>query len=211
LCLAVVLTPPNKFNESQLQETLGILVNATKSSSTRFVLENIARGSGHRMAKLSKLAAQGCLRFFLFFSLLPEAQATQNIVLKWDPAQGSDVSGYRLYYGIVSGAYIHQLDVGSTTSTLVSNLSKGRTYFFAVAAYNAAAESSRSNEISYTVPSLATATKSATQPTPTPVPPPTVKPPSRLTDVRDMREVQLQLRSTSVEASAYARWCRGDP
>jgi hypothetical protein len=183
-----------------------------KPSSTRFMLENIACGSGHRMTKLSKLAAQGCLRFFLFFSLLPVVQATQNIVLKWDPAQGSAVSGYRLYYGTASGAYIHQLDVGSTTSTLVvSNLSEGRTYFFAVAAYNAAAESSRSNEISYTVPSLATATKSATQLTPTPVPPPTVKPPSSLTDVRDMREVQLQLRSTSIEASAYARWCRGDP
>jgi hypothetical protein len=172
------------------------------------MLENMACGSGHRMTKLSKLAAQGCLRFFLFFSLLPAAQATQNIVLKWDPP-GSDVSGYRLYYGNTSGVYIHKIDVESTTSTLVvSNLSEGRTYFFAVAAYNAAAESSRSNEISYTVPSLATATKSAMQPTPTPV---TVTPPSNLTDVRDMQEVRPQLRSTSVEASAYARWCRGDP
>jgi fibronectin type III domain protein len=175
------------------------------------MLENIACGSGQRMNNLSKFAAHGCLRVFFFFSLLPPAQAAQSIVLKWDPAPSSNVSGYRLYYGSARGVYTQKLEVGNMTSTLVSNLSEGRTYFFAVAAYNRAAESPRSNEISYTVPSSGTPQKSATQPTPTPIPPRTVTPPATLTDVRDMREVQPQLRSTSLEASAYGRWCRGEP
>ena len=73
--------------------------------------------------------------------------------LAWDPPDiSTDVTGYMIHYGTASGTYSQAIDVGNTTSYTVSNLIDGKTYYFAVTAYNAIGyESVYSNEVSITI------------------------------------------------------------
>ncbi len=66
--------------------------------------------------------------------------------LEWDAS--SNASGYRLYIGNSSQSYQQVEDVGAVTKSVVSNLASNMTYYFAVTAYNSAAESCPSNEVS---------------------------------------------------------------
>jgi hypothetical protein len=106
-------------------------------------------------------------------------QAAQSVALAWDASTASDIAGYRLYAGTTSGVYTQQIDVGNNTSTSVSDLVDGTTYFFAITDYTTSGvESARSNEVSYTAP-IATPTPTPTPdptPTPTPAPSPTPTP-----------------------------------
>jgi hypothetical protein len=78
---------------------------------------------------------------------------TQSVILAWDPSPDPTVVGYNAYYGSDSGVYTNRIDVGNVTSVVISNLSQGITYYFAVTAYNGAGlESDPSAEVSYTVP-----------------------------------------------------------
>jgi len=166
------------------------------------------------MRKLSKIISAGCLTFALVIFRISATEAAPTVTLKWDPNPGSNIAGYRLYYGTSSRAYTQKLDIGNSTTTLVSNLAEGRTYFFAVTAYNAAAESSPSNEVSYTVPLATSVAKPApmviAQKAPPPVAIPIIMPPSTLNSVHDM-QAHKRRPIGSVEAWAYARWCSGDP
>ncbi len=86
------------------------------------------------------------------FLLNAPAFGTSQVTLAWD-ASVSTVSGYRLYYGVSSRDYTNVTDVGSATTTTVSNLVSSTTYFFAVTAYDLVGlESDFSTELSYTVP-----------------------------------------------------------
>jgi len=63
------------------------------------------------------------------------------------------VAGYRVYWGSSSGSYSQAhgagVNTGSTTSYTVTGLTVGRTYYFAVTAYDAAGnESAFSGEVS---------------------------------------------------------------
>src|SRR6266550_966200 len=102
------------------------------------------------MKILSTLITSGWLTFVLGWA--SQLHAAQNITLKWDPNPAPNLAGYRLYYGTNSGVYTQEIDVGNMTAALISNLKEGRTYFFAVTAFNTAGESLPSNEVSYTVP-----------------------------------------------------------
>lgn len=94
------------------------------------------------------------------------AQAT----LAWDPPVNADVteiSGYRIHYGTMSGSYTENIDVGNVTTYTIAGLTDGATYYFAASDYDAAGnESSFSNEVSKAFPA----------PTPAPTPPPTPVP-----------------------------------
>jgi PKD repeat protein len=81
------------------------------------------------------------------------AQAT----LTWDASPQAEVVGYMLHYGQVSGTYTNNADIGNVNSFMVTGLQEGKTYFYAVTAYDAGrAESPFSNEASaatnYTAP-----------------------------------------------------------
>jgi uncharacterized protein YfaP (DUF2135 family) len=88
-------------------------------------------------------------------STSPNASAT----LAWDaPTTNTDgtpltdIAGYKIYYGTVSGKYSHLLDVGNVTTYKVENLTVGTTYFFVVTDYNTSGtESVFSNEVAKTV------------------------------------------------------------
>lgn len=99
----------------------------------------------------------------IFLSALPlSAQVAQSVTLAWDANTEPDISGYRLYYGTASGNYSYESEVGNATTTTVSNLTVGQTYYFVVTDYNTAGlESLPSNEVSYTaVPVASTPTVS---------------------------------------------------
>ncbi len=83
-----------------------------------------------------------------FLHVAPAAAATV-IRLSWDSNIEPDLSGYRLRYGTVSGAYGAPLNVGKVTSYDLAGLSAGTTYYFVVTAYDASGnESGFSNQAS---------------------------------------------------------------
>jgi F5/8 type C domain/Bacterial Ig domain/Fibronectin type III domain/Putative Ig domain len=70
--------------------------------------------------------------------------------LAWDPNPESDIAGYLLSYGESPGNYSKTIDAGNNTTTEVTDLIQGKTYYFAVSAYNrAGTKSLPSTEISY--------------------------------------------------------------
>ena len=104
----------------------------------------------------SLLVLLACL--FLVFAVTP-AQA-QQVQLTWDaPLQTNgtpvpNLAGYKLYYGSQSGQYPTMIPVGMKTTYTVTNLSAGRTYYFAAKAYDSTGtESAFSNEVRVTAPS----------------------------------------------------------
>jgi hypothetical protein len=93
-----------------------------------------------------------------FFNLSAFGLPAAKVTLAWDPSADSTVVGYRLYHGTQSAVYTNMTDIRNITSTTISNLVQGGTYYFAVTAYDAAGlESAFSGEISYTVPISANA------------------------------------------------------
>jgi PKD repeat protein len=76
--------------------------------------------------------------------------------LAWDPSPSPGVAGYYLHYGQASGSYGQKIDVGNTTTYVVSNLEAGATYYYAATAYDSSrSESGYSNEVSTVVPAAA--------------------------------------------------------
>jgi hypothetical protein len=88
-----------------------------------------------------------CLGWILILvlGLLAQAQPASGVTLSWDPSNGSNIAGYRLYYGSPSGNYSQIVDVGNVTSFTLNDLRHGRTYYFVVTAYD---EDRRSRMIS---------------------------------------------------------------
>jgi hypothetical protein len=82
----------------------------------------------------------------MFF--LPQISFSNDLMLAWDPSTSTELAGYRLFWGTTSGQYTTTIDVGNVTTYTVPGLTAG-TYYFAVAAYGSAGESSTySNEVS---------------------------------------------------------------
>lgn len=76
-----------------------------------------------------------------------------ELSLQWDPNPESDVTGYRLYRGTLSGVYDKSADIGQKTSATATELLPGNTYYFAVTAYDVEGfESTTSEELVYKVP-----------------------------------------------------------
>jgi len=90
---------------------------------------------------------------------LQSTAGNQQVTLTWQ-APGSDggssITGYKVYWGTVSGSYTHVQEVGNVLTYTVTGLTNGQRYYFAVTAFNAVGESDKSNEVSAipcTVPS----------------------------------------------------------
>jgi hypothetical protein len=96
---------------------------------------------------LRGLFLRGLLLLCAFFA--PSLVHAAEVNLAWDANTEPDVAGYRVYYGLGSRNYDHILDVGNSTSCVVTGLEQGQTYFFAATAVNTAnIESDFSNEVS---------------------------------------------------------------
>jgi hypothetical protein len=59
-----------------------------------------------------------------------------NVTLSWVPKNGSDIAGYRIYYGTCSGIYTSRIDAGKVSNVKISDLNKGQTYYFAATTYD---------------------------------------------------------------------------
>lgn len=80
-----------------------------------------------------------------------------SATLSWDAVSNARVAGYRVYYGLASRNYAQAkgvgLNAGGCTTYVVTGLDRGRTYYFAVTAYDASGnESDFSNEASKSIP-----------------------------------------------------------
>ena len=77
-------------------------------------------------------------------------------MLQWSASSDSRVVGYRVYWGTASRSYQTRgtgAPANGGTSHVVGNLTSGRTYYFAVTAYdNAGSESAFSAEASKAIP-----------------------------------------------------------
>ncbi|MGD0885995.1 MAG: fibronectin type III domain-containing protein [Thermodesulfovibrionales bacterium] len=104
----------------------------------------------------------------LSFVLYPQNTSAGQITLAWNPpttnANGTpltDLAGYIVYYGTAPGNYSQNINVGNVTTSTVSNLTGGTTYYFAVTAYDAAGnQSAYSNQVSATTTGQYTLTTS---------------------------------------------------
>ena len=75
------------------------------------------------------------LAIALSTSILFAATAhSAQVTVAWDPAS-DPVAGYKAYYGLSSGNYTNKIDVGSSTSCTLQNLTYP-TYFIAATAYD---------------------------------------------------------------------------
>ena len=71
----------------------------------------------------------------------------------WDAVVDARVSGYKVYWGTLSGIYNHSFDAGNVTEVIIPDLSEGLAYFSSVTAYSSTGEESNySVELSFTVP-----------------------------------------------------------
>ncbi|MEQ1849013.1 MAG: cohesin domain-containing protein [Candidatus Peribacteraceae bacterium] len=80
--------------------------------------------------------------------------------LGWLGLESSELKGYNIYYGAVSGRYLQRRSVPpSYATTIIRDLEPGQTYFFAVRAFNERNEETMfSKEVSVTIGKPETAT-----------------------------------------------------
>ena len=79
--------------------------------------------------------------------------STNHVTLAWDANTEPTLGGYQLYYGQKSGSYTESIDVGTKTSYTLTSLQQGKTYYFAVKAYDSTRTiwSDFSHEVSHTI------------------------------------------------------------
>lgn len=93
-------------------------------------------------------------RFLLscvFVILFSFAAYAGEVSLIWDPPEAAIPSGYKIYYGLGSGNYAKNVDVGNVLTATIpaSEFVPGNTYYFAATAYYPDGEESGfSNEVS---------------------------------------------------------------
>lgn len=84
-------------------------------------------------------------------SSTPPPPNTRSVTLAWNAVTNTPITGYRVYVGEAPRQYSRTINAGTVTSSTVSSLTVGRTYYFCVTAYNSAGESSPSTEVSRTI------------------------------------------------------------
>ena len=120
---------------------------------------SVKAGGPSRLAGLTRVLA-GLLSVAVLHHPIPTVGAVvsgqYSVVLEWNPSPSPTVAGYHLYYGTASGNYTANIMLGNVTTTTVSGLSGGVTYYFAMTAYGTnGLESGFSNEASF-VPGIST-------------------------------------------------------
>lgn len=95
------------------------------------------------------------LALTLCLLILPCLVMAADVNLSWDAPTTNedgtpltDLSGYKVYYGNLSGEYNNTEDVGNLTTYKVTNLGDGEWYFVVTAYDTSGNESAYSNEVS---------------------------------------------------------------
>jgi hypothetical protein len=85
-------------------------------------------------------------------TLIITAPQSGSAQLSWNPSPSPDVVGYKVYIGTAPRQYTSPINVGTDTTHNVVGLLSGKTYYFAVSAYNTQVESAYSNEVQKSIP-----------------------------------------------------------
>ena len=107
------------------------------------------------MISATSLKVSSPLRLLSFAVLAVLACSTPLAAqtLAWNANTESNIAGYRIEYGTVSGSPSTTIDAGNVTSRTMTGLTAGTTYYFRVIAYNTSGQTSApSAQVSYTVP-----------------------------------------------------------
>jgi hypothetical protein len=84
-------------------------------------------------------------------ALTASAQAQSSVTLAWNPDAGTNIAGYKIYYGVASRTYTNANNIGNATNATISSLISGTIYYFAATAYDTSGlESDYSTEVVYT-------------------------------------------------------------
>ena len=113
------------------------------------------RRLGDKESALSRILFSCLLTILVFCLSLSGLSAghASSVTLSWNPNTEQTLAGYKVFYGTSSGSYATNVDSGKINSSTLSGLQDGKTYYFAVKAYNTALlESGFSNEVSYNTP-----------------------------------------------------------
>ena len=82
----------------------------------------------------------------------PTVSIGTTATLTWNPNIDADLAGYKIHMGTSSGMYGTPIVVGNVTSYAMNNLQIGKTYYFAITAYDTAGnESLYSAEVSKSI------------------------------------------------------------
>jgi len=84
--------------------------------------------------------------FTAALSIAPDAFPA-SVTVSWNPVSFKNLRGYKIYCGTSHRNYSRRITLGKVTSGTVTNLVKGRTYYFAVTSYGAGVESGYSREV----------------------------------------------------------------
>jgi hypothetical protein len=110
-----------------------------------------------RLKRVLHLLISGSIALFSVASLMlcvfaGEAHCA-DVTVAWDANPEPAFRGYVIYYGTSPGNYTQSIDVGDSTSCVISGIQAGATYYMAVTAYDDSRnESGFSNEIVYAAP-----------------------------------------------------------
>jgi sulfur relay (sulfurtransferase) complex TusBCD TusD component (DsrE family) len=86
-------------------------------------------------------------------ALTASAQGQTSVTLAWDRSAGTNIAGYKIYYGVASRTYSNTNNVSNVTNATISSLASGTIYYFAATAINTSgSESGYSTEVVYTNP-----------------------------------------------------------
>lgn len=78
-----------------------------------------------------------------------------DVSLSWQSSSSTNVTAYNIYYGTSSGNYSGKIMAGNVTTTTISNLNCGTTYYFSATALDSSGnESGFSNETRFLVPGM---------------------------------------------------------
>jgi hypothetical protein len=122
------------------------------------ILLQLASDSFDRPSRLLGLERiLGAVLFVVALTLTAPGQS--SVSLAWNPDAGTNIGGYKIYYGAASRTYANVNNVGNVTNATVSGLVSGKVYYFAATAYDTSgAESDYSAEVVYTNPVAAAPT-----------------------------------------------------
>jgi hypothetical protein len=132
-----------------------LAVNRGRTAQRQDERQTRSASAGSTRAAISRIGLVACLQGILLVAgLVLFPQTARSVSLAWDADPQPDIAGYKLYYGSATGSYTNDIDVGNVTTTTLSGLVNGVTYYFAATAYDTLGlESGYSGEVNYTVPS----------------------------------------------------------
>jgi hypothetical protein len=150
------VVPRNRLVADQPDETYILSMRNSAKRGTDHTGGAMSRlsGSVRRIRVLIAILCVALSPHLVQAIVLPPA--SYGVAIAWNGRPGTEVAGYRVYYGVATGEYTNSVMVGNVTSSTVTGLASGVTYFFAITAIGVTGlESDFSSEVSY-VPGIPT-------------------------------------------------------